>query len=124
MDRTIIEFFMGHAVDEEKLAYLRMPDDELRELYANYEHLLTVERTSRQELEGVEAIDEKTEKRINELEVTIEGLAGQLKKRSGEVESLKSEVLELQQEIEPMRAWFEELRRRQRSLGRRIDLET
>jgi len=50
MDNTLIEFFMGHAIGDQVKTYINMPHVELRELYANYEHLLSIEKTSRDEL--------------------------------------------------------------------------
>lgn len=66
MDGDLIEFFMGHDIGTEKKAYLNMPEDELRELYANHEHLLAIEKTSLDE--RIEAQGPRvTEKALDEL---------------------------------------------------------
>ena len=51
MADTLIEFMLGHDIGEEKRAYLNLPVEELRELYSNYEVLLKIEKTSREEAE-------------------------------------------------------------------------
>jgi len=68
VDRTLIEFWMGHHIGEEKRAYLNLPDEELREQYANHEHLLTIEKTSLDEEKETVKIDEETKQRLEDLE--------------------------------------------------------
>jgi hypothetical protein len=46
MDDNLIEFFMAH-LSQEKRTYINQPTDELREIYTNYEHLLSIETTSK-----------------------------------------------------------------------------
>lgn len=89
MDGTLIEFFMGKLVEDRK-TYINMPDDELAELYANYEHLLAIEKTSQEELEEPrpeaatelrKEIDELRERfgaAIEELQRTVRNLSKQL----------------------------------------------
>lgn len=74
-DRTLIEFFMGHSIGTEKLAYLNLPNDELRELYANIEHLLAIEKTSKDEI-----IEVRERGFPAELTDKIEGLETELKR--------------------------------------------
>lgn len=50
IDRVLIEFWMGHSIAEEKRAYLKMPTDEMRELYMGAEKYLAIEQTSRKAL--------------------------------------------------------------------------
>lgn len=75
MDGDLIEFFMGHKLPESKRTYMNLPSDELRELYAQFEHELSIETTSREvllEREGkISKIDTATKKRIDELEMKI-----------------------------------------------------
>lgn len=94
MDRTLIEFFMGHSIGEEKRAYLEMPDEELRELYANYEHLLSIEKTSKQEQEeaGPLPLPEETIVRIEDLETTVKILINQNTGLEAEVAHYKAEL--------------------------------
>jgi hypothetical protein len=92
MDDQLIEFFMAHDIGEEKRTYINMPIDELREIYANYEHLLAVEKTSKDELaerQGKEKIPEQALKRIQTLETTVNGLAQQNTLFQNEVNTLK-----------------------------------
>jgi site-specific recombinase XerD len=92
MDGTLIEFLLGHNIGEEKKAYLNLPVEELREIYASYEHLLAVEKTSKDELterQGKEKIPEQALKRIQTLEATVNGLAQQNTLFQNEVNTLK-----------------------------------
>lgn len=68
MDRVLIEFFSGHNIGEERRTYLNMPDEDLRELYVNYEYLLAIERTSREEETEIANVDEETKQRLEDLE--------------------------------------------------------
>ena len=76
MDGTLIEFFMGKLVEDRK-TYINMPNEELAELYANYEHLLTIEKTSREELEdrAPRALPEEALKHIKNVETTVSTLS-------------------------------------------------
>jgi len=49
MDRDLLEFMMGHALGDIKKQYLEMHPDEIREVYANYEGFLAIEKTSKDE---------------------------------------------------------------------------
>lgn len=79
MDRDLREFLMGHEIGEEKRSYLLMTDKELRELYMNWEHLLAIEKTSREEKKGLANVDKETQKRIEGLEKSIHALSDQNK---------------------------------------------
>lgn len=72
VDSQLIEFWMGHEIGAEARAYLNMPSEEMRKLYANIEHLLTIEKTSRQEHEGLQQgseLEDQLVRRVTELEV-------------------------------------------------------
>jgi len=75
---TLIEFWMGHALGEQVRAYLNLPAEELRELYMNAEKYLSIEKTSREELEErkgkVTKFSDEYEKRITQFEGYIEAL--------------------------------------------------
>lgn len=77
MDGTLIEFFMGHDIGEEKRTYINLPDSDLSELYMNYEYLLSLEKTCREELEelGPRPLPEETLTLINNLEITVSKLS-------------------------------------------------
>ncbi len=46
MDGDLIELFMSHSGNKAKTTYMNMPIDELREIYAKYEHELSIHETS------------------------------------------------------------------------------
>jgi integrase/recombinase XerD len=110
MDGDLIEFFMGHEIGEVKRAYINLPDDEFRDLYTSFEKELSIERTSRDiiaEREGNNRVfDEKSSKRVSELEVTIKTLSQTLNNQSklfdyqmGENERLSGKLVKLSQEM-------------------------
>jgi len=76
MNDSLIEFFMGKLVEDKK-TYINMPEDELAELYSNYEHLLAIEKTSREELEeqGPSPLPEEAMTLIKNLETTVSTLS-------------------------------------------------
>lgn len=91
MDRVLLDFFMGHEIGEERRAYLTKPEDELRELYAQFEHLLAVEKTSRKELidQGPPPLPDDVVNRIEGLETTIETLTNQNVELQSQIEKLE-----------------------------------
>jgi len=91
MDGDLIEFFMGHTIGEQKRAYLNLPTDELRELYANYEKYLSIEKTSRDELSGVTEAGRVTE----ELKTRVGRLEGAVTRLAEENEELRTGNKEL-----------------------------
>ena len=109
MDRDLIEFFMGHALGEQVRTYINLTTEDLRELYANYEKLLSIEKTSREELEErkgkVLKVSDEYEKRIGDLETTIDVLQSQnsslatenleIKNRLSKIEEMADEILSL-----------------------------
>ncbi len=96
----------------EKRAYLNLPEDELRETYANFEHLLSIEKTSKDELiknkevkippetlkeiEDLKASNRVSNKRIDELEKDYSHLEDVFNKT---VDKLLKEMNELNQRI-------------------------
>jgi integrase/recombinase XerD len=87
MDNTLIEFFMGHSIGDQVKTYINMPDDELRELYANYEHLLAIEKTSK---------EEESEKRPKALP---EQAVKQIKEAAQENARLRIRIAELEEKV-------------------------
>lgn len=80
MDGDLIEFLMGHNIGEVKDAYLKMPTDELRELYASFERRLAIEKTSKDELAEIDKsvqITEELEAKVNNLKSAVTRLAEQ-----------------------------------------------
>lgn len=70
MDGDLIEYFMGHVLSGSKSPYIQIPIEELKELYANYEHLLSVEKTSKDEY----SVATDKGKQFSELNVKIRSL--------------------------------------------------
>jgi len=95
MDGVLIEFMMGHEIGEEKRTYINMPDSEFAELYMNYEHLLSLEKTCREELEelGPTPLPEEAVARIRDLETTVSTLS----KKNTELEQ---STIDIRQELE------------------------
>ena len=79
MSDTLIEFMLGHDIGAEKRAYLNMPVEELRELYGNYEYLLKIEKTSREEAEekSPKSLSPEAMAKIHELEASTLNLLGE-----------------------------------------------
>jgi integrase len=106
MDGDLIELFMAHDIGQEKSTYMNQPLDELREIYANYEHLLSINKTSRQaeeEKDTHEKIPEEALTRIRSLEATVTQLAEQNTEKTREVEQLHAEVKELREDFKAIR---------------------
>lgn len=71
MDSDLIETFMAHDIGQQRSTYMNMPLEELRELYANYEHLVSIETTSK---------DEQTSRQTGDYEAEIKALRMQIDK--------------------------------------------
>ena len=72
IDETLRDFWMGHAIGGVSKAYLAMPTEDLRKLYMSAEEFLSIEKTSRQELEEkVRAEPSLADERIRLLEKQI-----------------------------------------------------
>ena len=91
VDPVLIEFFMGHSIGAEKAAYINLPNEELRELYANNEHLLTLEKTSKEEVaeSRIARMPSEHESRIERLEKELERHKELLDIRDAEIQNLK-----------------------------------
>ena len=92
-DPDLIEFFMGHAIGGVKRAYLNLPIDELRELYANFEHLLAIEKTSKEELmdrKGTK-IPAKFQQEVEELKTTVKTMSQTIQQQDDETKQLRQE---------------------------------
>lgn len=91
MDGDLIETFMAHDIGQEKATYMRLPLDELRELYANYEHLLAIEKTSKDELtagavpEAAMAMVRQQGQRLAEQDLELQQLRAQLEDLTSQV---------------------------------------
>ena len=111
MDENLIEFFIGHDIGVEKKTYINMPDEELRELYANYEHCLAIDKTSKQEEveKGPTPLPEEAVNRIRDLEATVNNLAHKNTELEGEITSIVASLTQrLDLMEERMRRYEEE----------------
>ena len=125
VDRVLIEFWMGHDIGEEKRAYLNMPNEELRQIYANYEHLVSIDKTSLDEVKNAEpVIPEEAMNRIKSLEDTVLSisqknteLGGLLDRAQRDKERLEADFVRgLDEELEYRRKLEERLDRLEKSL--------
>jgi len=90
MDGQLIESFMGHEIGQAKSTYINIPLDELREIYANYEHLLSVEKTSRDELAALSDAAQSISK------AAFQNLAERIAQVETENAGLRAELEEIQ----------------------------
>ena len=74
-----------------------MPDEELRELYANYEHFLAIDKTSKQEEveKGLVPLPEEAINRINDLEATVKTLSQELVKRDEALTGIEDTIQDI-----------------------------
>jgi integrase len=93
MDGDLIEFFMAHDIGQHKSTYINMPLEDLREIYASYEHLLSIEKTSRDE--KAEGSHQVTEAAFRSLERKV----GSLERRNSELETEVRLLRETQREF-------------------------
>jgi len=127
MDGQLIEFLMAHDIGQERSTYINMPLDELREIYASYEHLLSIESTSRDVKAGPSKISEKA---LNELSRRVAELTRENATIKAEMESvtaaLRAEIEELRpagrqlEVLEALTRLDPEVRRLVESLAERI----
>ncbi len=88
MDGDLIEFFMAHQLGQAKSTYMNQPLNELRAIYENYEHLLSVYKTSRQSREEELAKDRVPQDALNR----IKGLETLVSNLSENVEANKKDT--------------------------------
>ena len=115
----MIEFMMGHEIGAEKRAYLNMPVEELRELYGNYEYLLKIEKTSREEAEEKtpQPLPPEAMAKISRLEASTLNLVGEntdFKQRVDELRvqdlEMKTKTQDLQGEVDALKTEVEYIR--------------
>lgn len=95
MDGDLIEMMMSHDIGQQRSTYVNLPTDSLRELYSNFEHLLAIEKTSRQEHEEQSkgAIPETAMNIIRDQGQRIAELEAQL---ATEVKDIRAQLKDLQ----------------------------
>ena len=106
MDGDLIEFMMGHDIGAVKRAYLNMPSDELREIYASYEHLLKIDKTSREEAEEKkpQPLPPEAMAQISKLEASTLNLLGENTDFKQRVNELRVQDLELRTKTQDLEA--------------------
>jgi len=112
MDGDLIEFFMGHDIGSVKRAYINMPVEELRELYGNYEYLLKIEKTSKEETEEKtpQPLPPEAMAQISKLEASTLNLVGENTDFKQRVNELKVQDLELRNKDQDLEAKVDVLR--------------
>jgi len=104
MDGDLIECFMAHDIGQEKSTYMNQPLDELREIYANYEHLLAIHHTSLDEVKAAEqVIPEDIKDELKSLDTTLTMLTQKNTGQSDEIEKLRQKNRELEAKLEENR---------------------
>ena len=104
MDGDLIELFMAHDIGQEKATYMNQPLDELREIYANYEHLLSINKTSRraEEEKKPQPLPPEAMTKIHELEASTLNLLGENTEFKQRVNELRVQDLELRTKTQDM----------------------
>jgi integrase len=112
MADTMIEFFLGHDIGAEKRTYINMPVEELRELYGNYEYLLKIERTSKEEAEekSPKSLSPEAMAKISRLEASMVSVVGENTDFKQRVQELKVQDLELRNKDQDLEAKVDTLR--------------
>lgn len=95
-DPDLIKSWMGDELGAKSRAYLNLPDEEHRELYANVERYLSIETTSREVLEGKPQgkstyLSEEYISRLSELEQNNQTLRNWIDEISGDLEKARTE---------------------------------
>jgi integrase len=99
MDEQLIEFLMAHDIGQEKSTYMNMPLDELREIYANYEHLLAIHRTSKDEKAKAAKTPQEYQQEIQGLKQRILDLNEELISQNSKIQDQDKEIKELRSDI-------------------------
>ena len=94
-DPDLIKSWMGDELGAKSRAYLNLPDEEHRELYANVEKYLSIETTSREVLEGKprgesDYLSDEYISRLSELEQKNQTLKNWIDEISREMEKTKA----------------------------------
>ena len=101
MDPDLIEFFMGHQIGGVKRVYLNLPTEELRELYANYEQLLSIEKTSKEEHSQISEEGKLTEEYKLKIDRLERALLIEATENSKRLSKIEKEIKEIQRALEP-----------------------
>ena len=79
IDGDLIEYFIGHEIGSVKNTYINLPDDELREIYSQFEHLLSIETTSKDVLAERDGktihLNEEYKEKISALEMDMKRMS-------------------------------------------------
>lgn len=86
IDSFVIEFWMGHAIDEEQAAYFEAIPEKLKGIYVKYMKVLLIGDFETRALESRE---------YKELKEELETYKEALKQRNGEIKKLREEIEEM-----------------------------
>ena len=94
----LIETMMAHDIGQSRSTYMMQPLGEVRELYANFEHLLAVERTSKEEAasgavpEAAMKVVREQGQKLAELEVKLEEAKTALGERDRRMDTMEQDL--------------------------------
>jgi|GEM_PF-1910372 len=117
IDQELREFWMGHSIGVKNRAYLCLPTSELRTLYSSAEEFLKIEKSSKEELTGVNG-NGKASKAIEELQAQFTDIIAKYEKDKEKLEQkiahantdqqiIKDELTSLKKCIEKLQESFE-----------------
>ena len=112
VDPDLIKSWMGDEIGAKSRAYLNLPDEEHRELYANVEKYLAIETTSKEILEGQPQGDptylrDEYVSRLSELEQRDQTLSKWVEKMSRELEGVREENATLKDSMNRLNEFHE-----------------
>ena len=108
IDQELRQFWMGHSIGAQNLAYLNMPTDDWRASYLSAEEFLKIEKSSKEEMSGKTANTEDSKKltelqnRFEVKERIIDALVKDVMEKSLELEAFKEELLDLRTVVTPL----------------------
>jgi integrase/recombinase XerD len=112
MDGNLIEFFMGHTLPGSKMLYINLPEEELREMYTDFEKYLSIETTSKEVLEG---------RPQGEQAYLSDEYISRLSELEQKNQTLKNWIDEISREMEKTKAKNEGYEERAKGLEERLD---
>ena len=98
---------MGHAIGGVKVAYMNLPQEELRKLYMDsVEPHLTIEKSSRDEIAEKQGkalhLSKIAEQKINGLEQSVNALQNKITEQEGLISKIQKEFMKKLGEIDQL----------------------
>ncbi len=100
MDGNLIEYFMAHAIGQHITTYMNQPLEEIRETYANYEYLLSIDKTSKNLM--AETGSQISEPAFKELTKKVGKLFGENEIMKARLDKLEKALEVIYQETKPV----------------------